>query len=72
MIRKFALIITLSFLTCACESGFVQEDVDNVKKIIKTEFEKREGVTVTEVQMIKESPKKLSGFVKLKLNISGL
>ena len=71
MFKKSTLAIMLLFLVCSCQSGFVQEDIDNLKKDIKTEFEKREGVRVTDVQIIKESPKKLSGFVKLTISVFG-
>ena len=45
-------------------SGFSSEDIDNVKKSIRAEFEGR-GLKVVEVAMIKESPKKLNGFAKV-------
>lgn len=46
-------------------TGFQPEDIDNIKKSITTEFEKDTGTKVIEVTIIKETNKKLIGFVKL-------
>lgn len=73
----FASLCTRSLLICgiaalaACEQGFSQEDIDTTKKSIRSEFEKRDGIKVVDVQLIKESPKKLTGFVTLKMNLLG-
>jgi hypothetical protein len=61
----------LAILLIACESGFSQEDIDQAKKSIQTEFEKRPGVKVVEVALIKESSNKLTGFVKLSTTFLG-
>jgi len=53
------------------ESGFTDADIDAMTKSIKEEFEKREGVKVIEVQMLKESSKKAIGFVKLQVPLFG-
>ena len=52
-------------------SGFSDADIEAIKKSIKTEFEKREGVTVVDVTMLKESPKKAIGLVKLNVPLAG-
>ena len=49
-------------------NGFTQPDIDALHKTIKDEFEKRPGVSVTDVQLLRESPRKLVGFVKLKIS----
>lgn len=49
----------------ACESGFTEADIEQAKKSIRAEYQKRPGVKVVDVQLIKESSKKLTGFVKI-------
>jgi hypothetical protein len=49
----------------SCSSEFSEGDIDAAKSAIRTEFEK-EGYTVEEVSLIKESDRRLSGFVRLK------
>jgi len=51
--------------------GFTNPDIEAMKDIIKQEFEKREGVKVIEVEMIKESSTKAIGFVKLQVPLFG-
>lgn len=60
------MILVLALI--ACDSGFSETDIEQTKQDIRSEFEKRPGLTVVDVQMIKESPRKLVGFVKLKPN----
>lgn len=50
-----------------CNSGFSDDDINNVKNSIRNEYNKRAYVEVIDVQMIKESPKKLTGLVKVKI-----
>lgn len=50
--------------------GFNSEaNVDAAKKTIRTMWEK-EGFTVTEIQMVRETSKKLSGYVNLEKKVS--
>jgi hypothetical protein len=49
------------------KSGFTDADIDAVKTSIKSEFGKRDGITVSEVTMIRETPRKLVGFAKLRI-----
>jgi hypothetical protein len=63
----FALLIVLA----GCNSGFSGEDIAKVKDSIRTEFDKRPGIKVIDVQMLKESPTKLMGFVKVKAPLFG-
>jgi hypothetical protein len=49
----------------ACKPSFSDEDINNVKAAIRTEFGKTPGISVKEVQIIKESDQRLTGFVKL-------
>lgn len=67
-----ALVVLIVLFGCnqIGQSGFVDEDLTNMKKAIKIEFEKTEGITVTDVQLIIESPKKVTGFVKLSDGVS--
>ena len=60
---SFSLLLAAS----ACNTGFSDQDIANVKSMVRAEFEKRPGVSVTDVTFIKESDRKLSGFVKLKI-----
>jgi len=60
-------VLVLVFLG-GCNPGFSDEDIAAVKKTIKAEFEKKPGVTVSEVTMLKENSRKLSGFVKAKFS----
>ena len=65
---KFLSIILFSLLTACGQSGFSKEDIDNMKKSIKSEFEGRGAdIKVTEIELITESPKKVTGFVKIKV-----
>lgn len=48
-------------------ASFSDADVRQVKSSIKAEFEKRPGVIVTDVEMLRENPKKLVGFAKIKI-----
>lgn len=50
--------------------GFSDDDISAMKRSIKTEFEKKEGISVSDVVMMKETDNKATGFVKL--NIKGL
>jgi hypothetical protein len=52
-------------LLTACEDGFSDEDIRAVKEAIRSELSTRPGVTVKDVTIIKESPKRLNGFVKI-------
>ncbi len=57
--------MVLALVLAACESGFSESDIERTKQDIRSEFEKRPGLIVVDVQMIKESPTKLTGFVKI-------
>lgn len=59
--------LALLFAAVACNTGFSDQDIETLKKTVKAEFEKRPGVSVTEVNFIKESDKKLSGLIKFKV-----
>lgn len=51
--------------------GFSDDDVAKIEQSIRENFEKRGGVTVEEVQMIRVEPRRLQGFAKLKLPLIG-
>lgn len=59
------LILAVGIL--GCTTGFSDKDISNLKQTVRDEFAKQPGVSVTEVTFIKESDKKLTGFVKLKV-----
>jgi len=67
---KVRILVCCLALFClfGCSSGFTDQDVANAEKSIKTEFEKKD-FTVSEVKLIKESDRKLSGFVRLKKRV---
>jgi hypothetical protein len=66
MYRLVVVGIMLTVLM-GCNKGFTNAQIDEVKHSIKTEYEKN-GATVTEVFMMRESPKKLVGFVKINVS----
>jgi hypothetical protein len=51
--------------------GFSDEAISAIEDDIRGEFAKRRGITVEEVQMIRESPRKLTGFAKVKAPLLG-
>jgi hypothetical protein len=51
--------------------GFSDADVANVEQSIRTEFLKERGVTVVEVSMLRELPKKLTGFANIRVPLLG-
>jgi hypothetical protein len=51
--------------------GFTQADVTNIEQSIRAEFAKDHRVTVEQVQMMKVSPRQLTGFAKLRLPLLG-
>ncbi len=58
------LIFLLPFLA-SCTSRFSENDIVNTESAIRTDFEHR-GFTVEQVSLIKESDRRLSGFVRFK------
>ena len=65
--RKGIVAALVVVVLAACESGFTDEDIEQAKKSIRAEYAKKSGVKVVDVQLIKESPRKLSGFVKFRI-----
>lgn len=51
--------------------GFSEADISSIEQGISAEFRRRPGVTVEQVQMLREAPRKLTGFAKLKLPLVG-
>jgi hypothetical protein len=51
--------------------GFSDADVSNIELSIRDEFEKQRGVTVEAVKTLRESPRKLSGFAKMRVALLG-
>lgn len=71
--EKIAFVVgvfVVGIVLSAAGSGFQKADLDEMKRMIRVEFEKKPGVTVKEVFMMRESSTKATGFVKL--NVAGL
>lgn len=49
-------------------SGFTDEDIGNIKRSIKEEFEKRPNIKVTQVFLMRKDSRDLAGFAKLKID----
>ena len=64
------LVFLLASLACTSSSKFKEDDLAKTESEIKSDFEQR-GFTVEQVSMIKESDRRLSGFVKFRKS-SGL
>lgn len=64
-------LASLALAGCGEDDGFAKADLDAMKKSIRTEFEKRDGITVVDVVMLRETPKKATGYVKLKAPVLG-
>ena len=61
----------LALTLLGCGNGFADEDIRSCEEEIRREFGKREGVTVLDVTMMKESAKKLRGYAKLRMDLMG-
>lgn len=51
--------------------GFSDADIKTIEQSIRDEFTKRPHATVEEVQMLRESPRQLKGFAKIRVPILG-
>lgn len=51
--------------------GFSENDVLRIEQSIRSEFAKRPGVKVESVEMMKESPRKLTGFARIRVPLLG-
>jgi hypothetical protein len=63
-LRAGVIVLLFAFAT-SCSSRFSGDDIVNTEAAIKTDFEKR-GFTVEQVSLIKESDRRLSGFVRFR------
>ncbi len=61
--------MVLALALAGCGSPFTDAEVQSVREAIRAEYSRREGVTVVEVRMERESSTKLKGFVKLQAEI---
>ncbi len=51
--------------------GFTDSDIANIEQSIRSEFGNRRNITVQDVQMLRTSPRSLTGFVKVKALLLG-
>lgn len=65
-----AVVFAIAAVAYLNRPYFSDDAIRTVEASIKSEFQKRDGVTVDEVRMIRENDRKLKGFVKL--TIAGL
>jgi len=68
---KLGAALLLGLLAIGCSKGFSDADIEKTKADIRSYFEK-EGFTVMEVSMIRESDMKLTGYAKVEKKILGL
>ena len=47
--------------------GYSAENIESIEQDIRNEIEKKKGMKVSEVALIREIPTKLTGFVKVRL-----
>ena len=59
------LVVLCAIILSGCSHGFREEDVTAAKTSIRSEFQKQ-GFSVEEVVLLRESDTKLSGYVKLR------
>jgi len=64
------IFLFLGLVACTSSPKFNQDDIAKTEADIRTDFEQR-GFTVEQVSLIKESDRRLSGFVKFRKS-SGL
>lgn len=64
-------LLTVGFLlyrAIADSTGFTDEDIVAAKDSIRAEFAKRDGVTVNEVELLREGTTKLTGYARLTID----
>ena len=57
-----------AYTLATSKTGFTEADIEMAKNSIRQEFSKRDGVTVTDVVLLRDGPQKLSGFAKFKIS----
>jgi hypothetical protein len=62
---KTLLCCCLLVVLLGCSAGFTDQDISNIKTSIKNDFEEKD-FTVTEIKLVKQSGRTLSGYVGLK------
>ena len=70
LFRLFALfvfgMVVLIAVVAWWPKSFSDEDLRKIQASIKTEFEKRPGIVVEEVSLLKTSARQLTGFARIK------
>jgi hypothetical protein len=66
-LRLYAVLIVLAFalFTASCSSKFSEAEILGAENDIRAQYEKQ-GFTVEQVNLVKESDRRLSGFVKFR------
>ena len=65
--RKGISLALLALFLAACSPSFNAQDIEQTQASIRTEYEKNKEVEVVDVALIKESPTRLTGYVKMKV-----
>ena len=65
------LIYNWSNTATVSGTGFTDSDIPRIEQDIKTKLAKEQKLTVTEVYLQRESPRKLVGFAKVKVPLLG-
>lgn len=60
---RYVMIAAAAVCLCACQPKFVQTDIDNITREIKTQLTAN-GMIVDDVQLVRETPTKLTGFAR--------
>lgn len=66
MLAALAAVIYSAYATYWGAQGFDPASIDDVKKRMRDDFATK-NITVTEITMLRRSPRELAGVVKLKL-----
>lgn len=68
LIGAFAAVVAIAAYWLFWSGGFSEADIIKTKIEIQKEFQKRDGVQVVDVELMRENSHKLFGFVKLRID----
>jgi hypothetical protein len=67
-----AIVLAVSLLAASCDrNDFDQGSVEHATEAVRKMYLGKPGVTVSEINLIRESGMRISGFVRLKMDIGG-